>query len=194
MEQERVILKRIREKKSLSISAASKLVGKSKGWLSEVENGKGRAVLKQSEYQRIYALYEGDKYKTSFGTWIRHEEGSKLKDVTDPAKSGAALKFIRTHKAKLNARSAAIGIGISPGYLSKIESGKKSISIELRNKILSHYGYKPSSFRNFTTKDKRSKSVPVKYRLQNLIGLLSDLEAEQVLISAIELIRNRNQE
>lgn len=149
--------------------------------------------MRASEYARIYELYDGDRFKKSFGTWIRHDENNKTRSATSAAKNGAALKFIRTHKARLPLKTAAQMIGVSGGYLSKIESGKKSISSELRDNILNCYGYKSSSFRNFTTKDKRSKLVPAKYRLANLIDVLLENEIELLLDHILEIVGKRRQ-
>ena len=71
MEQERLILKKLREQNELSLDAAVKLIERSKGWLSEIENNKGRSILRPREYQRIYQLYNGDKYKRYFGSWVK---------------------------------------------------------------------------------------------------------------------------
>ena len=172
MEQERVILKKLREHNNLSLDAAAKLICRSKGWLSEIENNKGRSILRPQEYQRIFDLYQGNKHKRYFGNWIKN---ASLTPEQRFSTDGAIYKFLRTNKAKITLISAAQKIGISKGFLSKIEHGKKVPSPELKEKILTAYGYRLSSWKNFATKDsKRGAAIPIDYRLEILLQKLSD--------------------
>jgi transcriptional regulator with XRE-family HTH domain len=172
MEHERVILKKLREHNKLSLDAAAELICRSKGWLSEIENNKGRSVLRPQEYQRIFNLYQGDKHKRYFGNWIKNASSTPEQHFST---DGAIYKFLRTNKAKITLISAAQKIGISKGFLSKIEHGKKVPNPELKEKILATYGYRLSSWKNFATKDsKRGAAIPINYRLEILIQSLSE--------------------
>ena len=55
-----LILKQLRQLNSDSLKTAAQKIGKSVGWLSEVENGRGLSRLKQSEFERIVKVFGGD--------------------------------------------------------------------------------------------------------------------------------------
>ena len=141
MKKERILLKKLREQNGLSLSEAAKRLGKGKSWLSEVENNKGKSVLRPKDYEYIYAFYNGDKYKRHFGFWIKEALSSK------PRKgfllNGAIYKFLRCKKAKLSLDDASQKAAISKGYLSKIENGQKNPTKKLKEALLNAYGSMP---------------------------------------------------
>jgi hypothetical protein len=49
------------------------------------------------------------------------------------------------------------------------------------------YGYSPSSFKNFTTEDKRAKNIPVRYKLDILLKQMGDGNIEKLFGFAIQL-------
>jgi hypothetical protein len=49
------------------------------------------------------------------------------------------------------------------------------------------YGYSPSSFKNFTTEDKRAKNIPVRYKLDMLLKQMDDARIEKVLGFALSV-------
>ncbi len=185
MEQERVILKKLREQNKLTLNQATELIGRSKGWLSEVENNKGRSILRPKEFKRIYDLYNGDKYKRYFGAWVKIAHTPKVKQ--NSIFDGAIYKFLRNKKANLTTEYAAKKIGISSSYLSKIENGLKHPHKALKEKILKVYGYSSNSWKNFTTQDKRGKSVPIIYKLNILLGRLDESALAEILDFAISV-------
>ena len=179
MERERIILKKLREQNKLTLDEAAKLIGKSKGWLSEIENNKGRSVLRPKDYGRIYALYNGDKYKRYFGSWVKKVINENKSQST--TLDGAIYKFLRCHKAKLSLDCASRNIGVSKGYLSKVENGQKQPNKKLKESILKAYEYSPSSWKNFATHGPREKSIPVKYKLNILLKNLKESEFLKVM-------------
>lgn len=58
-----LILKQLRNMSGDSLKSAAKKIGKSVGWLSEVENGRGLSRLKPTEFERIVKLFGGDKHQ-----------------------------------------------------------------------------------------------------------------------------------
>ena len=191
MDKQRVILKQLRIVNGYKIKEAATLVGRSAGWLSEIESHSGASTLRPKEYERIYHIYNGDRYKKQFGVWLRNS----AQNVAKPKHNfdGAIYHFLRTYKAKVTQNQAAKMIGVSTGYLSKIENGEKRVNDSLKAKILAAYGYKVSSFRNFATADKRAKSVPTSYRLSILIRSLRESEIEALFEFALTLSQKGDQ-
>ena len=60
---------------------------------------------------------------------------------------GAIYKFLRTKKCQFHVNHGVQKIGISKGYLSKIEHGKKIPNKVLKEKILATYGYQLGSWK-----------------------------------------------
>ena len=180
MEQERVVIKRLRLANGLSAKATARLISKSAGWLSEIENGTGRSVLRPRDYKKIYDLLNGDKYKRHFGAWMKQANADKKLQRQSQSLDGAIYKFLREQKAKLSIRKAAKQIGFSPGYLSRIENGHVLPSPEMKAKIIKVYGYSPSSWKNFATDDKRGKAIPIEFRLKILMQQLTPDEVLKV--------------
>ena len=188
MEQQGVVLRKLRQLNGLSLKKASVKIGRSAGWLSEVENGTGFARIYSAEFERIVSVYEGERYRKQFTIWIAN--ASKAQQGIEPVISftGAVLKFIRIktgHKLIV----AAEGLGLTKGYLSKIERGHCHVSNELRDRIMKFYGYSPASFKNFASEDKRAKSVPLKFKLEILINQMSDPGLEALFSSALKIQR-----
>lgn len=187
MEQQRVIVKKLRKLSGLTIAQAACKINKSAGWLSEIENNKGRSVLRPKDYETIYNLLDGEKYKHQFGAWVKYANQKNKKHFTQDF-DGAIYKFLRKQKAKLSIREVVKKNNISPAYLSLIENGLKRPSLELKNKILQSYGYKPSSWKNFSTKDDRSKAIPILDKISIVLKKMNKTQLEQVY----EFIINKN--
>lgn len=90
-----LIVRHLRLLAGLSVRQTSQKIGKSIGWLSEIENSSGRARLSEKEFERIITLLDGDRHRAMFRTWVatfkRHER-------LDQTFDGAVLKFIRLKK------------------------------------------------------------------------------------------------
>lgn len=169
-----LILKQLRQLNRLTLKSTAKLIGKSVGWFSEVENGRGQSRLSEKEFERIVLLLHGDKHRELFKTWVAL---AKIKNRADRSLDGPVLKHVRKKK-HLSLVEASQLVGISKRYLSNLENGHRSVKLEMRNRIMKAYGYNQTSFRNFTSDDKRAGSVPVRYK----IGvLLNQIEEENLL-------------
>lgn len=183
-----VILKKLRELKRLPIKEAAKHIGRSAGWLSEIENGKGEARIHSQEFDRIVGLYGGEPYRKQFTIWIAqaHKPAPGLREIQF---TGPVLRYLR-EKAKLSLKKAAEQAKLSVCYLSYLETGVKPMSNDLRDKLMKIYGYSPASFKNFTTEDKRSKNIPTKYKLEVVLRCLTEVEIEKVFAFALEQSRS----
>lgn len=178
MENYGIILRRLRKMKNLTIRQAAALIGRSGGWLSEIENSCGLSRIADEEFDDLVTKLDGDQHRSSFGGWVRVEkqvEASSDKVSFD----GPILKHLRT-KAGFTLERAAAGLGISEGYLSKLENGSKVIHLEMRNKILELYDYRSSSFKNFQ-KDEGLTAVPVRLRINATLRWLREDRLLQVL-------------
>jgi transcriptional regulator with XRE-family HTH domain len=187
-----VILRKLRELNQLTIKQAASSIERSAGWLSEVEGGRGLSKLMPSEFERIVAIYGGDRYRKQFGIWI-----AKAKAPYVPPKevvfNGAILKHLRK-KSNLTLDEAAEKIGLSGRYLSAMETGRRRLSSQVRDQLMPIYGYSPSSFKNFATEDKRAKNIPARYKLESLLKLLDESGVERVFAFALESIGNQAQQ
>lgn len=183
-----VILRKLREINQLSIKQAAKKVERSAGWLSEIENGKGAARIHPEEFERIVASYNGGTYRKHFGLWVA-KQSKPDKSNQKVSFSGAVLKYLRK-KAKLTIADASQQAAISKSYMSYLENGVKPLSLELRNRLLGIYGYSPSSFKNFTTEDKRAANIPVRYKLEILLGQMNDQELKQLLATVTSNLKS----
>lgn len=173
-----VILRKLRELNRLTVKQAAQQIGRSSGWISQIENSRGGVRLEAIEFERIVAAYNGEPYRKQFGGWIARSKinGHTSKEI---AFDGPILKYLR-EKAGLTLEKVTQKVGFSIGHLSDLENGQKRISEDLRNKLMKIYGYNPSSFRNFTDEDKRAKNIPVRYKLNLLLAKLNESEVEQV--------------
>lgn len=172
-----LILKHLRKLSCLSLHTAAKRIGKSVGWLSEIENNKGLARITEREFQRIVESLDGAKHRPMFRTWVAN---FKNRERVIKTFDGAVFKFIRKKQNRTLSNAASL-IGISKGQLSKIESGRKIISVPERGKIMQAYGYTPSSFKNLATDPVRSKAVPARYKLNILIRAIPDDQIDAVI-------------
>jgi transcriptional regulator with XRE-family HTH domain len=173
-----VVLRKLRELNQLPIKQAAKVVGRSAGWLSEIENDRGEARIGLEEFERIVAAYGGQKHRDKFKIWIANAHKPEKANVA-LSFDGAILKYLR-EKADLSIEAAAASNRISSGYLSKLENGLKPVSMTMRNRLLQAYGYSPGSYRNFTSEDKRAKNIPTRYKLNILLTQMSEDLIEQV--------------
>lgn len=176
MENHGLIIRQLRKLAGLTLQSAAKKLGKSTGWLSEVENGRGLARLTESEFNRIVEMLDGAKHKAMFRIWVANH---KNRERTLKTFDGAVLKHIR-NKKELTVREAARSLGVSHGYLSKLENGTAPVSVEMRNRLLDAYGYSPWSWKNLATDPVRSKAVPLRYKLDILLADLSEKQTEMV--------------
>lgn len=174
-----VVLRKLRHLRGLSIKKAAQHIERSAGWLSEIENNKGRTRINTKEFDRIISLYDGEQHRKKFAAWISHAQRTKPGHGKGTNFPGSVLKHLR-QKAGLTLEKAATGSGISKTYLSTMERGEKPISRQRRNQLLKLYGYKESSFKNFTTGDRRSKTVPVRFKLRELLRQLDEPAIEEV--------------
>jgi transcriptional regulator with XRE-family HTH domain len=182
---------KLRELNQLHLKAAAKHIGRSAGWLSEIENNRGNARISQAEFDRIVKVYGGESQKKQFGAWVARAEKTNATGASKICLDGSVLKFLR-NKAELTLAEVAKATNLSKTYLSYLENGKKPVSKGLRDRLLGVYGYSPSSFKNFTTKDKRSASIPTRYKLQILLGHLEEEQIQKVLIFANQLTKQEN--
>ena len=171
-----LILRHLREQTGLSVRKLSEKIGKSIGWISEIENNTGTARLTDPEFERIVAVLDGGKHREMFRTWVaNYNNGTRVDRTFD----GAVLKFIR-RKKELSLDAAARLAQVSAAHLSKCERGIRPISGELRKQLMLAYGYSPSSFKNLNTDPARSKSVPLRFKLEILMQKMSEAEIESV--------------
>lgn len=185
MENYGVILRKLRELKQLPIKQAAKHIGRSAGWLSEVESGRGYSQLSPTEFERIVAAYEGEAYRKQFGLWIAKSKSPGPLAEESISTTGAILKFLRK-KAKMTLAEAGQEVGLSSRTISAMELGKRTIRPNLKDQLTRLYGYSPASFKNFTTEDKRAKNIPARYKLDMLIHRLDPAQIEQIYAFALQ--------
>ena len=91
---------------------------------------------------------------------------------------GEALRLVRVfHDCKLGELAAAIGM--SPSYISEIEKGKKTPSIETLNKYANYFDTTVSSLMFFSEELEKDKSKPVRTAVRKkLIRFLQIIENE----------------
>lgn len=172
-----LIVKQLRLLNQLTLKNAAKKIGKSEGWLCEIENNRGLSRIKLHEFDRIVKTLNGQKHKELFKTWVAIE---KNKEKVDRTFDGAVLKYIREQKG-LTLKTASVKTQLSKSYLTNLENGFRPVTLELRNKIMVAYGYSPSSFKNLSTDEKRSKAVPAAYRINVLMKKLQEHDLQEVL-------------
>ncbi len=192
MDQQGVVLRKLRQLNGLSVKQASEKIGRSGGWLSEIENGRGSARIHSSEFERIVSIYDGERYRKHFSIWIANAHKSEHGNDYEVSFTGAVLKFVRI-KAGYRLTEAAQRLDMGKGQLSKIEHGQCAVPNELRDRIMQFYGYSPASFKNFASEDKRAKSVPVKFKLDILLNQMSSKAIEALFLSAIQIHQNNRE-
>jgi len=149
-----------------------------------VENNKPRAKITKTEFDRILQAYGASNDIRKHQLQIN---ASKRSDSCRVWYEGAILKHLRK-RSNLDLKAAAKLIGISLGYLSNLENSHKPIDIELRKKILCAYGYKKSSYRNYTNKKSRLNSISIQSRMTAIINNLDKNKLEMVFQYASELV------
>lgn len=184
MECSGVILKKLREINQLSLKQAAQKIERSVGWLSEVENNKGYSRIMPHEFEKIIAIYGGDSYRKQFGGWIARSKISEQKPRSLNF-DGPILKYLRS-KAKLTLEQVAVKMKMSAGYLADIENGNRRVDLEFRNQLLGVYGYSPSSFKNFSSEDKRAGNIPLRDKLNVILRNLNDSDIERIFNFAME--------
>lgn len=184
MECSGVILKKLREINKLSLKQAAQKIERSVGWLSEVENNKGHARIKATEFERIVSVYGGQPYRKQFGAWIARSKVAEQKPK-GLCFDGPILRYLRC-RAKLTLEQVAIQTGLSTGYLADLENGNRRIDLELRNRLLGVYGYSPASFKNFSSEDKRAGNIPVRHKLNVILRKLSESDIERIFSFAMD--------
>jgi transcriptional regulator with XRE-family HTH domain len=172
-----LILKLIRQKSDLSVRELARRIGKSIGWISEVENGSGLARLSEGEFNRLVGALGADKYRPMFKTWVANHKNAQH---TDRLFDGAVLKFVRKKK-DLTLKEVAKRIELSSAHISRIERGRSPSSVELRKRYMEACGYSASSFKNLSSNPKRSKLVPSKFKLEILLKQLPESRFDDLL-------------
>jgi transcriptional regulator with XRE-family HTH domain len=181
-----MIIRLLRRRCGLSIQNAAEKIGRSAGWLCEVENGAGTCRLTSEEFDRIVELLGGSGERYLFKTWVA---GLRNQARVSKIYDGAVLKYIRL-KRGLSLTTAARLAGLSKGYLSKLETGGAEVKVERRNELMRVYGYSPSSFKNLSTDPARSAVVPDRFKFQILLQTVSMQNAEQIYQEAIQKFQN----
>ena len=183
MDNQSVILHKIRKDKKITIRQAAKLTGKSCGWLSEVENCKQKFIVNPQEFKRIVRCYGAEKELRRYQLWASTQRRSQTKRSWY---EGAIYQHLRL-KRGLSLVEAASLIGISKSHLSNIEASRRQVDVEFRNKILEAYDYKQSSFHNYTNREERARAIPTELRLKLIMRQLGKDKLEQVLSFARDL-------
>lgn len=183
------IVKCLRKHSGLSVRMFADKIGRSTGWISEVENGVGTARLSDREFNRIVNVLDGTKHREMFRTWVANRNNA---DRVDRTFDGAVLKYIRKKKG-LSIVDAARAAQISKGHLSKLERGLKPFTGELRKQLMLAYGYNPSSFKNLTSDPIRARAVPLVYKLEILLSQMSEMQIENVFEFAQQMTRAQSQ-
>jgi len=174
LENHGLIIRKLRKLRGLNVRNAAENIGRSIGWLSEIENGTGTARLTEMEFDRIVTALDGSHHKAMFRTWVATYK--KEEDI-DKTFEGAVLRHIRLKK-EFTLLDASLLTGLSRGYLCNLEMGRKPMTLKIRNQILKSYGYMPKSFKNFATDPVRSKVVPLAYKFKIWLHSLSPEQAE----------------
>lgn len=185
-----VIIQHLRILAGLSVRETAKKINRSIGWLSELENSRGSARITEEEFNRIVGLLDGSKHKAMFKTWVANVKNRQRVESTF---DGAVLKFIRIKKG-LTLEKARELTNLSVGSLSKIETGLKPATLDMRNRIMVGYGYSPTSFKNLATDPVRSKAVPLRFKLKILLNELDTDKICSVFEFTREILASSNDE
>ena len=185
-----LVIRHLRKLGGSSLKATAAKIERSVGWLSEIENNQGLSRLRQDEFDRIVSLLDGDKYRKLFRTWVSNKKrGARV----DRSLDGAVIKHLR-NKLRLSLDQASERIGLSKRYLSNLENGYKPVNLEIRNRVMRAYGYAPTSFRDLSGEGKRSKAVPIKYKIKILFKHLDEPELHSIYKQASALLSQRHKE
>lgn len=181
LENHGIIIRELRTRKGLSVQKAAETIQKSTGWLCEVENSIGTCRLTAAEFERIVHILGGTKERHMFKTWIANYKNQERVCRTY---DGAVLRHVRLKKEMTLAAAAKL-LGVSIAYLSRLETGMRPMTLDLRNKIMRAYGYSPSSFKNLGTDPVRSKAVPNRFKFDIFMRKLSAEAAENLFQTAL---------
>ncbi len=194
MENHGLIIRHLRRLAGLNVQQTAKKISRSTGWLSAVENNTGNCRLTESEFNRIVELLDGIKHRPMFKTWVsvyKKERASKTFD-------GAILKYFRLKK-ELSLGELSELSKLSVSYLSELETGKKSVTLELRNQIMLAYGYSITTFKNYITDPARAKTIPTSFKFEILLNTMKDDQIEKIfqfaqVILETQISENKNLE
>ena len=179
-----LIVKMLRQRAELSVRDFAKSCGRSVGWLSEIENGRGLARIDRTEFDRLVELLKGDQDRAQFKTWIAtYKNAQKVDRVFD----GAILKHLRLKK-RMRLSEVASRTQYSVSHLSRIEHGLAETTTDLRNEYMKACGYSPENFKNLTPGAIRSKAVPISFKLNILIRKLPENKVEELFYFAQNLM------
>jgi len=167
-----VVLRKLRERNNLKIKEAAKLIGRSVGWLSGVENEVQACRLKESEYQRILELYKAEDHQKLVHACLSQSRKPD-EDTTPIVYDGSILKYLRI-KAGKSISAVASEMDCAASLLSQIENGKRFVGMKMRNRLLRVYGYSPESFKNFYSREKRALNIPARFHLEILLPHLTE--------------------
>lgn len=185
-----LVIRHLRKLSGYSLKATAAKIERSVGWLSEIENNQGLSRLKQSEFDRIVFLLNGDKYRKLFKIWVSKKiRGAKV----DRSLDGAVIKHLR-NKLGLSLNQASQRIGLSKRYLSNLENGYKPVTLDIRNRVMKAYGYASTSFRDLSGEGKRSKAVPLQYKIKILLKHLNEQELQLIYRQASDVLSKRGKE
>ena len=179
-----VIIRHLRKLEGLNVREFSKKIGRSHGWLSDVENCTGKCHAPKEELDRIVEVLGAAKHRPMFRTWVAN---SKKFDHVDRSMEGAVLKHVRLKKG-LTLDELAAKVTLSKWQLSRIENGHTAPTVEQRKEVLTACGYSPSSFKNLYFDPERSKRVSARFKLDILLNRLSEANILQILKYAESLI------
>jgi len=84
-----LIIWHLRKQAGFSVQKLAEKIGRSAGWLSEVENSSGACRLTEAEFERIVALLDGGKHREMFRTWVANHHNAERVDRTF---DGAVIK------------------------------------------------------------------------------------------------------
>ena len=176
-----VVIRQLRKLEGMSVREFSKKIGRSTGWLSDVENCTGKCHAPKEELNRIVELLGAAKRRPLFRTWVAN---SKRFDHVDRSMEGAVLKHVRLKKG-LTLDALASKIKLSKWQLSRVENGHTAPTVEQRKEVLVACGYSPSSFKNLYADPERSKVVPARLKL----GIILNRLPEEKLLQIYEYVK-----
>ena len=179
-----VIIRHLRKLEDLNVREFSKKIGRSHGWLSDVENCTGKCHAPKEELDRIVEVLGAAKHRPMFRTWVA---SSKKFDHVDRSMEGAVLKHVRL-KRGLTLDELAAKVTLSKWQLSRIENGHTAPTVEQRKEVLTACGYSPSSFKNLYFDPERSKRVSARFKLDILLNRLPECKILKILEYAEGLI------
>lgn len=177
-----LIIRQLRREDGSSLQMFSKKIGRSVGWLCEIENCSGNSKLTKADFEKIVTQLGMDAYRPMFKTWAANTINSAR---IDNKLDGAILKHLRIKK-RITLEEATQKTSLSCGFISKLENGHWPITLPIRKKLMLAYGYSPSSFKNLACNSQRNQVVPIKYKIGIILSHLSEEQKEK----AFTVLRN----